>query len=327
MSTSDILREASSARVVITGARGFVGPRVAEALRVGGISEIIATAKVGGLHPVLGPVLQLDITDSAAVTEFIAEVRPTHVMHLAGIAALTAATSDPDVTWGVNLHGTLNLARAILQVCPACWLLNVGSGLVYGENAKSGHALDESTPLAPTDEYAASKAAADLALGALARRGLKCIRLRPFNHIGPGQSEDFVVPAFAMQIARAEAGRAPPVIRVGNLEARRDFLDVRDVAKAYALVVKESERLASGLILNIASGVPRRISEILDALIAQCSVAIAVEQDRGRMRPSDLPAIIGNASRARELLGWAPACSFEETLAAVMSDCRARSGR
>lgn len=317
-------------RVVITGARGFVGPYLVDALKrlFGDGAEIIATAKVHSReHPILGPVLSLDVTDQLAVAAFIAEVKPTHVVHLAGIAAVATATSDPDAAWTVHLQGTLTIARAILQQCPTCWLLNVGSGLVYGESAKAGNRLDEATVLAPTDEYAASKAAADLALGALARRGLKCIRLRPFNHIGPGQSEQFVIPAFAMQIARIEAGLDPPVMRVGNLDSQRDFLDVRDVAAAYALIIGESDRLLPGLTLNIASGVPRRISDILDTLIAQCSFAISVEQDPGRMRPSDLPVIIGDASRIRELLGWAPAYAFEDTLAAVSYDCRLRVAR
>ena len=169
----------------------------------------------------------------------------------------------------MHLHGTLNLAREILRRAPDCWLIHVGSGLVYGESAKAGRALDENALLAPIDEYSATKAAADLALGALSRARLKCIRLRPFNHIGPGQSEAFVVPAFAMQIARIEAGLAPPVIRVGNLDAQRDFLDVRDVANAYALVMKNLERMGSGTVLNIASGIPRRISDILASLVGK----------------------------------------------------------
>ncbi|TIV64852.1 MAG: NAD-dependent epimerase/dehydratase family protein, partial [Mesorhizobium sp.] len=200
----------------------------------------------------------------------------------------------------------------------------VGSGLVYGESAKTGRPLDESTLLAPVDDYAATKAAADLALGALSYRGLKCVRMRPFNHTGPGQTEAFAVPAFAMQIARIEAGLAPPVIRVGNLDARRGFLDARDIGNAYARAVLNSDKLAPNTIFNLASGLSWRMADILDLLLAQSSVKIVVEQDPLRMRPSDLPCIIGDATRARTLLGWAPEHSFEETLAAVLQDCRAR---
>ena len=130
------------------------------------------------------------------------------------------------------------------------------------------------------------------------------------------------MPAFAMQIARIEAGVAPPIIQVGNLDAERDFLDVRDVTAAYALAVREAPNLPPGVILNIASGVPRRIEEILEQLLALSRVKIAVEHDPARLRPSDLPRIIGDATQARRLLGWSPEHRFEETLAAVLEDCR-----
>lgn len=314
-------------RVLVTGALGFVGPYLVEALRRSYENniEIIATAKKAGQHAMLGPVRAIDVTDRTAVEDAIVGSNPTHVMHLAGIAAPTAVNADPDEAWRVHLQGTLNLARVILKRAPDCWLINVGSALVYGESAKAGRALDENALLAPLDEYSASKAAADLALGPLIRSGLKCIRLRPFNHTGPGQSEAFVVPAFAMQIARIEAQLAPPVIRVGNLDAQRDFLDVRDVANAYALVMKNLERLESGTVLNIASGIPRRISDILASLIARSRVEISVEQDPMRQRPGDLPILVGDASRARRLLHWRPEYSFEDTLTALLNDCRARA--
>lgn len=314
-------------RVLVTGALGFVGPYLVEALRRSYENniEIIATAKKAGQHAMLGPVRAIDVTDRTAVEDAIVGSNPTHVMHLAGIAAPTAVNADPDEAWRVHLQGTLNLARVILKRAPDCWLINVGSALVYGESAKAGRALDENALLAPLDEYSASKAAADLALGPLIRSGLKCIRLRPFNHTGPGQSEAFVVPAFAMQIVRIEAQLAPPVIRVGNLGAQRDFLDVRDVANAYALVMKDLERLESGTVLNIASGIPRRISDILASLIARSRVEISVEQDPMRQRPGDLPILLGDASRARRLLHWRPEYSFEDTLTALLNDCRARA--
>jgi len=314
-------------RVLVTGALGFVGPYLVEALRRSYENniEIIATAKKAGQHAMLGPVRAIDVTDRAAVEDAIAGANPTHVIHLAGIAAPTAVNADPDEAWRVHLQGTLNLARVILKRAPDCWLINVGSALVYGESAKAGRALDENALLAPLDEYSASKAAADLALSPLIRSGLKCIRLRPFNHTGPGQSEAFVVPAFAAQIARIEARLTPPIIRVGNLDAQRDFLDVRDVANAYVLVMKNSERLESGTVLNIASGIPRRISDILASLIARSRVEISVEQDPMRQHPGDLPVLLGDASRARRLLHWKPEYSFEDTLTALLNDCRARA--
>ncbi|WP_262296287.1 GDP-mannose 4,6-dehydratase [Microvirga sesbaniae] len=311
-------------RVLITGARGFVGSYLAQALhRVCGDVTVIATATTAGAHPPLGSVAALDVTDATAVKAAIGRYEPTHVINLAGLAAPAAAAANPQAAWQVHVHGALNLAEAILASAPDCWLLNVSSGLVYGESAKPGLALDETALLAPVDEYAVTKASADLALGALVRRGLRCIRFRPFNHTGAGQTGAFVIPAFAMQIARIEAGLEKPVIQVGNLDAERDFLDVRDVVDAYALAVLRTEGLKQpGLILNVASGVPRRIGDVLQQLLDQSRIKIAIEQDPKRLRPSDLPRIIGDAGRAQQALGWKPGRSFDDTLSTVLDDCR-----
>ncbi|MGO4527065.1 GDP-mannose 4,6-dehydratase [Microvirga sp. 2MCAF35] len=312
-------------RILITGARGFVGPYVAQALkRACPDATILSTGVLAGAHPLLGLVAAFDVTDPTAVATGIQAFRPTHIVNLAGLAAPTAATAAPRAAWQVHVQGVLNLAQAILDHVPDCWLLNAGSGLVYGESAKPGLPLDESALLAPVDDYGVTKAAADLALGALTRRNLKCIRFRPFNHTGAGQSEAFVIPAFAMQIAQIEAGLAAPVIRVGNLDAERDFLDVRDVVEAYVLALQSTTSVEPGLILNIASGVPRRIGDILERLLGQSRVAIVVEQDPARLRPSDIPRIIGDSSRARQVLGWAPTHTLDETLADVLNDYRAR---
>ena len=313
----------------MTGSDGFVGPHVENALRLvnGAGIEIIATSKLGGAHPVFGKMDALDVTDAAAIQSSIAHTEPTHVIHLAAVAAVDAASTDPGKTWAIHVGGTHNLAQAILEHAPGCWLLNVGSGLIYGETARSGRPLNENALPAPVDYYGVTKAAADLALEALVRRGLRVVRLRPFNHIGAGQTEGFAIPAFAMQIARIEAGLTEPVLRVGNLDAKRDFLDVRDVARAYALTVLHTDDLRSGLILNIASGVPRRIGDMLQTLLARSRVAITVEQDPARMRASDLPLIVGDATRARELLGWSPEYSVEDTLGTVLDDCRSRVAR
>ena len=313
-------------RILITGARGFVASHLYDALlqACGSDIEIIATAKEAGSHPFFGKVTALDVTDRIAVEMAFKSHAPTHVVHLAGIAAPSAANADPHTAWQVHLNSALNFAHTILARRPDCWLLHAGSALVYGDSARSGLPLDEDTLLCPTDDYAASKAAADLALGALAYRGLKCVRFRPFNHFGPRQAEGFVVPDFATQIAKIEAHLMPPIMRVGNLDVERDFLDVRDVVRAYALAVRETVSLEPGVIFNIASGVPRRIADVLDCLLQRSRAKISVEASPARLRSTSLPRMIGNAARARSCLAWSPEHRFEDTIADVLNDWRTR---
>ena len=313
-------------RILITGGHGFVGPYVTRALqRV--CSEKAQILVTGGKNNGSTPTTEskvLDVTDKLAVRTVIGQYNPTHVIHLAGLAAPAVASADPDRAWNVHVHGTLNIAHAILDEAPNCWLINVGSGLVYGESAKSRLPLDERTLLTPLDEYSVTKAAADLALGALTHRGLRAIRMRPFNHIGAGQADAFVVPAFAMQIARIEAKLMPPIIQVGNLDAERDFLDVRDVATAYLMAVASSKNLNHDVIFNVASGIPRRIGDILEWMLEHSKVPIAVERDDARICRSDLFRIVGDASRIRRELGWKPEYAFEDSLGEVLEDCRNR---
>ncbi|MDB5582204.1 MAG: NAD-dependent epimerase/dehydratase [Bradyrhizobium sp.] len=314
-------------RILITGAGGFVGPHVATSLRraFGSDVSILGTALQAREDAIFGAIAPLDVTDDAAVCEAIAQYKPSHLVNLAAIAAPSAANADPAAGWQVHLHATRSIAAAILNLVPECVLVHVGSGMVYGDTARSGLPLDEDAVLAPTDEYGASKASADLALGALVARGLKCVRFRPFNHTGPGQTEAFVVPAFAAQIARIEAGLIPPVMRVGNLDAQRDFLDVRDVADAYVRAIQQSDRLEPGLILNVASGIPRRISDILQTLLAETRMKIVVEIDPERARAPGLSIVVGDASRAQRILGWVARYGFEDTVTDVLRECRSRS--
>lgn len=313
--------------ILITGAEGFVGPYVIRALRqvYHDDLEIIATSYKSTPKGSAEKCETLDVTDDRAVRSIIARYQPTHIIHLAGVAAPSAATLNSQNVWRVHVGGTINIAEAILEAAPRCCLVYIGSGLIYGDSAKSGLPVDETTLLAPVDDYAATKAAADLAVGALSHRGLHVIRMRPFNHTGPGQTEAFVIPAFAAQIARIESELAPPIIRVGNLDPARDFLDVRDVADAYALAVLKSKTMEPNTIFNIASGVARRVGDVLDWFLRHSTRKITIESDNSRMRPADLPRILGNASRARQMLGWTPKREFDETLWDILADWRQRS--
>jgi GDP-4-dehydro-6-deoxy-D-mannose reductase len=312
---------------LITGGDGFVGRYLVSALTtalpadhdiiVGMLSSNSSPAN-GEMRPV-----ELDVTDAAQVRAVLAAEQPTHVFHLAAIAAVRTAQLQVRQTWSVNFDGALNVALGIAETVPQCRLIYCGSGQIYGGNFRVGRAVDENTALDPIDAYGASKAAADLMVGQMAKQGLRAIRLRPFNHTGPGQREDFAVPAFAAQIARIERGEQEPVIRVGNLTARRDLMDVRDVAEAYVRAILRFDDLEPGCALNIASGQALSMKEILDGLLSLSAKKITVEPDAERMRSADIPVMIGDASLARRVLDWAPRRSISETLAAVLDHYRA----
>ena len=310
-------------RILITGAAGFVAPYIANALRTLAPHECDVVQTVRKADQTTMPnAYDLDIEDARAVGTCIQATRPTHVIHLAAVSSPPTAGADPDLAWRVNVGGTLNIARAIVEHQPDCTLLFAGSGQVYGETAKLNRAMTENDVIAPVSDYAVTKAAADLALGALATKGLRCVRFRPFNHTGVGQTEDFVLPSFAAQIARIEAGMSPPVIRVGNLDVERDFLDVRDVADAYAYSVLRSDDIPPGTILNIASGQPQRIGALLDTLLACATLPIVVEQDETRMRGGETPRFFGDASRAKAILDWTPRRPLDTVLEELLQAAR-----
>lgn len=295
--------------ILVTGAAGFVGQHL--------------TASLGARYPAARlHTARFDVTDPAEAVAAICDAQPQACFHLAAIAAIPEARQHADRAWLVNLHGTLNVARAILAHAPGCRLVYASSADTYGTSFGSGKPLDETAPLAPMNTYGATKAAADLALGAMARDGLDVVRVRPFNHTGPGQSADFVVSAFAEQVARIAAGQQEPVLRVGDLEPQRDFLDVRDVCAAYVACL--APNVPSGVILNVASGQPRRIRDVLSDLLEIAGVAVEIETDPARLRPSDIPLAIGDAGLAQRLLGWAPLIAWRQTLSGLLEDWRAR---
>jgi GDP-4-dehydro-6-deoxy-D-mannose reductase len=265
-----------------------------------------------------------DVTDSEAVSAALRSLRPQACIHLGAISAISEARDAPKRAWAVNLTGTLLLAQAVVTYVPNCLMVYASSADAYGASFAPGVAIDEKAPLAPVNTYGATKAAADLALGAMVRDGLRILRIRPFNHTGPGQSDRFVVAAFARQLALILAGRQKPVLQVGSLDAQRDFVDVRDVVAAYSLCLARAEGLESGTILNIASGTPRRIGDILDALLAISGVRARVESEATRMRQGEILVAYGDAARARRLLGWVPTVTWDKTLRDVLQDWRHR---
>lgn len=321
--------QADPSRILVTGSEGFVGRWLLQALadRLAPGSRILRTTRRSGgrtgAAALPGDEAVLDITDRDAVRHHVGAFRPTGIVHLAAVASIGDARRDTRGAWEINLTGTLHLAEAVRDEAPEARFVFAGTSEAYGGSfARRSGPVDEDTPLDPANTYAASKAAADLLLGQMARDGLRSVRMRPFNHTGPGQSDSYVIPAFASQIARIEAGLQPAVLRVGNLGAIRDFLDVRDVVDGYVRALLAPD-LPAGTVLNLASGVPRRIGDVLQALVAASGAAVRIEPDPARMRPSEIPVAIGSGARAAALLGWAPQIPFDRTLRDVLDGCRA----
>ncbi|WP_158746805.1 GDP-mannose 4,6-dehydratase [Acidisphaera sp. L21] len=300
-------------RILVTGAGGFVGGHLLTAIRGALPSAELFTD-------------WFDIADAAAVRHAVRAARPDACVHLAAIAAIPAAQKDPDEAWRVNLHGTLSLARTLMQDAPDCALLFVSTSDAYGATFKSGVMLDETAALNPMNTYGATKAAADLALGAMAREGLRVIRARPFNHTGPGQSDAFVVASFARQVALVAAGKQDATLMVGALDSERDFLDVRDVCACYLQCLLRADRIPSGTIFNIASGQPRKVGDVLADLIDIAGVKVTVSTDPGRLRTAEIPLAAGNPAQAKRLLDWQPAIPWRQTLTDVLAYWRTTIG-
>ncbi len=296
-------------RALVTGAAGFVGRHLVTWLEEAG-DDVVTTDRHDGL----------DVLDTDALAAFVAEVAPEVVYHLAGQADVGGSWSSPVATFRVNAEGTLNL----LLACEAAGVdrvLAVASADVYGPVPADELPIGEDRPLRPVSPYGASKAAADLlALQAHLASGLGVIRVRPFNHLGPGQSDRFVAPALASRIVRAERG-GDPHIPVGNLSARRDFTDVRDVVRAYRLL---AEHGTPGEAYNVCSGTDVAVQELADRLVAQARVPVELTPDPELLRPVDTPRLCGDPARLQAATGWTPAFSLDQTLADVLDDWRGR---
>ena len=317
---------AAPPRVMITGASGFVGRTLVACLRADPSFAQSTLISAGRSDPgICDAHVALDLGDPSNLDGTIAEAAPDAVVHLAGMAFPAGARRDPGRARALNVEGAAALAAAVLSRAPQARFVHVSSSEVYGASFnRIGGPVDEDVALAPTNAYGASKAAGEILVRQMAEDGLDVVVVRPFNHTGPGQATDYVVPAFASQIAAIERGEREPVVRVGNLDARRDLLDVRDVVRAYAACLKAPG--LRGRVLNLASGEARRIGDVLDSLRARARVEVTVEVDPQKVRPNDVPLSVGDARRAADLLGWTPRIAFEDTLADVLNAQRGKAG-
>jgi GDP-4-dehydro-6-deoxy-D-mannose reductase len=315
--------------VLVFGATGFAGRYlVDELLRRGhdvtGAARRLEAATQGG-HPIAldgVPMHRCDVTVPEEVRAVFDATRPDATVLLSGLASPPAANRDPRQAYAVHAMGAVNVLEAVAAAGQPIRVLVVTSSEAYGSTGIHASPLDEDAALRPTTIYAASKAAADLAAGAFSTaRGVDVIRVRPFNHTGPGQGSDFVCPDFAGQVAAIVAGRQAPVIEVGNLEVSRDFLDVRDVVRGYADAL---ERGRTGEIYNLCSGTGITIRSILDDLCALAGIRPEIRVVPERHRPAEVPAYWGSGARAAEVLHWSPAIPWQRTLSDLLGWCRTR---
>ncbi|MDA8146134.1 MAG: GDP-mannose 4,6-dehydratase [Thermaerobacter sp.] len=307
-------------RVLVTGATGFVGTHLVPRLEAAG-HEVWGTHRPGvALAAVLPRVrlLPLEVADPSSWTGALARARPEAVVHLAGYAAVGRSWEEPREAVRTNVLGTLNLLEAVRAAGMDPVILSIGSGDEYG--AVEELPVREDTPARPGNPYAVSKLAQGLlALEYHRRHGMRVVHLRPFNHIGAGQAPGFLVSDLARQIALMEAGRQELKLRVGNLDTARDYLDVRDVAAAYALALAAAE---PGQVYNVASGRARTGREILQGLLALTSLRVEVTEDPRLFRPSDTPVVVGDAGKFRAATGWRPRYRLEESLRSALDGWR-----
>lgn len=291
-------------RALLTGASGFVGGWLREYLEAQG-DEVVALAE------------SIDIRDAAAVATALGEQRPEAVYHLAALTHVGRSWDEPAETFSVNAMGTLNVLEAARRAAEPPVVLLISSAEVYGSVGDAP--VREDAPLRPVSPYAASKVAAEyLGVQAVLGRSLRVVRARPFNHVGPGQAPNFVVSALARRIALAELAGGGAVA-VGNLEPRRDITDVRDVVRAYRLLVERGE---PGEAYNVASGRTVTIAEVLDELVGLAKCPIEVVQDPTLVRPVEVPVLSGDATRLAERTGWRAEIPLGQTLGDVLEHWR-----
>lgn len=301
-------------KILVTGAGGFVGGHLIPFLSADG-HEVVGTALKGE-----GDFRVLDVRDPALVDEVIGDVKPEWVFHLAGQSSVSLSWRNPTLTYEVNAIGTHHLFDALHRHVPGCRVHVAASSDEYGKVPPEDCPLDESAPLRPVSPYAVSRVAGEwIARMYYESFGLHAVVTRAFMHIGPGQPPSFATADWAQQIALAEAGKGEPVVRTGNLEGMREFGDVRDVVRAYRMVIEKGQ---PGDAYNVATGQPHRLGEVLDLLIGMSTTKIEVETDPDKLRPVDFPVLYGDASKLEDATGWKPEYSLEDTLADLLDHWR-----
>lgn len=320
------LDEEKRLRALVTGLNGFAGSHLADWLLAQGNIEIF-----GGVFGNCENLVHLegratfvegDLRDLRFAESLLAQAKPDRIYHLAGQAFPPVSWQDPWSTMEINLRSEVNVLHAAEQAQLNVRILVIGSFEEYGRVDANDLPMSENAPLRPDSPYGVSKIGQDfLGLQYYLSHHLHVVRVRPSNHIGPRQNEQFVTSNFAKQIAEIEAGAREPVLYVGNLTAQRDFTDVRDMVRAYYLAL---ERGAPGEVYNIGSGRAWSIQQVLDLMLQQSRVAIRVERDPARLRRADTPVMYCDATKFRAQTGWEPTIPLEQSLRDILDYWRGK---
>ncbi len=309
-------------KILITGASGFVGSYlVKELINISDV-EIYGTylsdKSLASLTELTSKIklAKVDLMDAKDVFEIIEQVKPDEIYHLAALTSAKVSFDNPEDVMVNNIVGELNIFEAVRKLNLGTKIMIISSAEVYGIVSEDDLPIDEDTKLNPANPYAVSKIAQDfLALQYFNSYKLNVIRVRPFNHIGPGQSDQFATSAFAKKIAEIEKGMRQPVLTVGNLDSKRDFTDVKDVVRAYILLMEKGQ---SGDVYNIGSGRSYKMSDVLNMLLSFSKNEIKVEVDPSLLRPTDNPNLVCDNTKISGLTGWKPEIPLEKTLQDIL---------
>jgi GDP-4-dehydro-6-deoxy-D-mannose reductase len=292
--------------VLVTGIGGFVGGHIRQ----------ILSGTTGDLRLVVSQ-KKLELLDLDGLVEIIRETRPGFIIHLAAQSFVPSSFEDPKHTFDVNFYGTLNLLVALKTCRFKGRLLYVGSAQVYGIVPPEALPVQETQPLMPRNPYAVSKAAAEFLCYQWSQtEDVDIVMARPFNHIGPDQNDNFTVSNFAKQLASIKLGRRPPILEAGNLDATRDFTDVRDVVEAYFLLLKRGKK---GEVYNVCSGKEYSIRDILQKMMLLSRVPAEIKQEAGRLRKEEQQRMLGSYAKLHEATGWQPRFTLEQSLTDVLT--------